>query len=218
MPGQPSERLAAGGNAGGLVGLPVELLMGLVGIPFLVLGRGSRKRGREDLILVFEAHSESEQDLALGIHAAVHALFDAVNGAKRDLGLPGQLRLRHEPVLAQLTYSVRTFPGVAHVAFPQSSRGSALWQLQGISDELRISLEKIGAWRIGRALDRILPKALVSRGDAASSACSRGLFEPKLDLKDAQLAGPARSTRRRRAAARSAEPVGGPRRGPCDER
>src|SRR5262245_30907436 len=50
---------------------------------------------REHVILVFEAHAEREQDLALGVHAAVHALLDTVDRAKGDLGLPRELGLRH---------------------------------------------------------------------------------------------------------------------------
>ena len=42
---------------------------------------------REHVVLVFEAHAEREQDLALRVHAAVHALLDAVDRAKRDRAL-----------------------------------------------------------------------------------------------------------------------------------
>jgi hypothetical protein len=142
---------------------------------------------REYVILVLEAHPQSKQDLALRVHAAVHSLFDAVNGAKRHFGLAGQLRLRHEPILAQFAYSIGTVPGVAHVAFPQPSRGSALWQLPGISDELRISLEKIVVWRIFEELTEDWREAQDSRGDAGLDASSRPLFEPKLHVKDVQL-------------------------------
>jgi hypothetical protein len=97
------------------------------------------------------------------------------------------LRLGHEPIFAQLAYSIRTVPGVAHVAFPQSSRGSALRQLPGISDEWRNSLEKIDAWTISSQSGRDRPEVQNSRGDAGSNAHSRPLFEPKLHFKDVQL-------------------------------
>ncbi len=74
-----------------------------------VARRESRLRppnGREDLILVLEAETEREQDLALGIHSTVHSLLDAVNRPKSDLGLPGELRLGHQSVLTQLSNSI----------------------------------------------------------------------------------------------------------------
>jgi hypothetical protein len=140
-----------------------------------------------------------------------------MNGAQRDLGLAGQLRLRHEPILAQLTYSIRALPSVAHVAFPQSSRGSACWQLPGISDDMGISLEKIRAWRLTGESGEHLQEDQGSRGDAASPAYSRPLFEPKLHVSDVQLpsveilAGAAR----RALATCPPIPEGGARRGSC---
>ena len=47
---------------------------------------GHRQR-RKHLVLVLEAQPEREQDLALRVHAAVHALFDAVDRAQRDRAL-----------------------------------------------------------------------------------------------------------------------------------
>ncbi len=62
--------------------------------------------GRKDLILVFEAKSESKEDLALGVHPAVHALLDAVNRPKCYLGFPGKLCLSHQPILSQLADAI----------------------------------------------------------------------------------------------------------------
>ena len=55
--------------------------------------------GREHLVFFLEALAQCQKDLSLRVHPAVHALLDAVNRAKRDLGLSGQLRLGHQPVL-----------------------------------------------------------------------------------------------------------------------
>ncbi len=68
--------------------------------------RARRVRRRKDLILVLESQAERKEDLPLGVHAAVHALFDAVNRAKRDLGFAGQLRLGHQAILSQLPNAI----------------------------------------------------------------------------------------------------------------
>jgi len=61
---------------------------------------------REDLVLVLESHTEGKKDLALGVHATVHALFDTVDRAQGNLGLPSELSLGHQAVLADLSNPV----------------------------------------------------------------------------------------------------------------
>jgi len=63
-------------------------------------------RRRKHLVLVFEAQSESEKDLPLGIHAAIHTLLDTVDRAKCDLCFSGELCLSHQSVFTQLADSI----------------------------------------------------------------------------------------------------------------
>jgi hypothetical protein len=63
-------------------------------------------RRREHLILVFEAQPQREKDFPLGIHAAIHTFLDAMDRAKRDLGLSGELCLSHQSVFTQLANSI----------------------------------------------------------------------------------------------------------------
>jgi hypothetical protein len=125
--------------------------------------------------------------------------------------------LRHEAILAQLTYSIGAFPVVAHVAVPRSSRGSALCQLPGVSDTPGISLEKIGAWRLSGQPTAHCAQDQRSRGDTLFDACSRVIFEPKLRFTDAQspsVREPARAEVRWRAEG-SSTTRGGAGRGSC---
>src|SRR5262245_31990953 len=71
----------------------------------------TRAERREHLILVLEAQAEREQDLALGVHAAVHALLHAVDRAEGDPRLAGELRLGHESILPQFAHPVRLHLG-----------------------------------------------------------------------------------------------------------
>src|SRR5271157_5320548 len=67
---------------------------------------GSTVIRRKYIVLVLESQPEGEEDLALRVHPAIHALFDAVDRAQRDLGLARELRLGHEAVLSELAHAV----------------------------------------------------------------------------------------------------------------
>ena len=132
--------------------------------------------GRKDLILVLEAETEREENLALGVHTTVHALLYAVNRPKRDLGLSSELRLGHQSVLTQLSnsilvnrnglYAVHTFE------LPQSPNPEMLLgigvNLDAISTKLWISLEKMSPWRFSTSPRR------TSASPAATDRC--GVF------------------------------------------
>src|SRR5262245_22936082 len=77
------------------------------GRPFRSLrGIGATGSTRPDLVLVLEAQAQRQQDLPLGVHATVHALFDRMDRAQRHARLLGELRLGHEPILAELAHPI----------------------------------------------------------------------------------------------------------------
>jgi hypothetical protein len=109
--------------------------------------------GREHLILVFEAQSESEQDLPLGIHAAVHTLFDTVDRPERDLRFARKLGLGHQTIFAKLSNAILS-NRVRFINFHNAllarqlcSEGfSKLGQLFVVSTDRRISLVGMRSW------------------------------------------------------------------------
>jgi hypothetical protein len=105
------------------------------------------------LILVFEAQSESEQDLPLGIHAAVHTLFDTVDRPERDLRFARKLGLGHQTIFAKLSNAILS-NRVRFINFHNAllarqlcSEGfSKLGQLLVVSTDRRISLVGMRSW------------------------------------------------------------------------
>jgi len=118
-----------------------------------VVGLDRSISGREHLIFVFEAQSESEQDLPLGIHAAVHTLFDTVNRPKGDFGFTRKLGLCHQAIFAELSNAILS-NRVRFINFHNAlldrqlcSEGfSKLGQLFVVSTERRISLVGMRPW------------------------------------------------------------------------
>ena len=114
---------------------------------------------RKDLVLVLEAKSKREENLALGIHSTVHTLLDAMNRAKRDFCFSSKLGLCHQPIFPQLSDPILTNrPGLTAfhtVALPQSPNPAMPFcigvNLDAISSELGNSLEKMRRWRIPTA-------------------------------------------------------------------
>ena len=109
--------------------------------------------GRKHLIFVFEAQSESEQDLSLGVHAAVHTLFDTVNRPKRDLCLARELGLCHQAIFTKLANPILSsrvrfsnFHSALLARHLCSEGFSESSQLPVISTEHRISLVGMRPW------------------------------------------------------------------------
>src|SRR5688572_3645874 len=106
---------------------------------------------REHVVLVLEPQTEREQDLALRVHPAVHALLDAVDRAQRDLRLASQLCLRHQPVLAQLADPVhadrlRTIALHAHPPPSVGGQPTGLDSTESVSSVPGFSLGKMRSW------------------------------------------------------------------------
>lgn len=109
--------------------------------------------GRKHLVLVFEAQSESEQDLPLGIHAAVHALFDTVDRPERDLCFSRKLGLGHQAIFTKLSNAILSnrvrfinFHSALLARHLSSESFSESSQLLVVSTEHRISLVGIRFW------------------------------------------------------------------------
>src|SRR2546426_6310917 len=64
----------------------------------------------EELPALLDAEPEREEDLPLGLHAAVVAGLDPVDGRFGDAGLASQLRLRHQRGLSELLNSIHAAP------------------------------------------------------------------------------------------------------------
>src|SRR5262245_26151985 len=126
---------------------------------------------REDLVLVLEAQAEREQDLALGVHAAGHTLLDAVDRAKGDPRLAGELRLGHESILPQLAHPVRLHrlgPVRFHASHSSARpRDLAFVSAVHVSTGRRISLELMRPCRFDAGSMRRRSSAASSRGCAA---------------------------------------------------
>jgi hypothetical protein len=112
--------------------------------------------GREYLIFVFEAQAKSEQDLPLGIHAAVHSLFDTVNRSKGDLRFTRKLGLRHQAIFTKLSNAILSnrvrfinFHSALLARHLCSGGFSESSQLLVVSTERRISLVGMGSWSGG---------------------------------------------------------------------
>src|SRR5207237_5647615 len=60
----------------------------------------------EDLGALLHGETEREKDLPLGLHAALLARLDAIDGRLGHAGAPGQLRLGHELRLAESLHVV----------------------------------------------------------------------------------------------------------------
>ena len=109
--------------------------------------------GRKHLIFVFEAQSESEQDLSLGVHAAVHTLFDTVDRPKRDLRFARKLGLCHQAIFTKLSNSILSnrvrfinFHSALLARHLCSEGFSESSQLLVVSTEHRISLVGMRPW------------------------------------------------------------------------
>ena len=133
--------------------------------------------GREYLVFVFEAQSESEQDLPLGIHAAVHALFDTVNRPKSDFCFTRKLRLCHQAIFTKLSNSILSnrvrfinFHGALLARQLCSGGFSELGQLLVVSTERRISLVGMRPWSSGLVGNPSLEKLCCRRGMRDRSA------------------------------------------------
>src|SRR5262249_22798308 len=63
---------------------------------------------REQLGALLQGHAEGEEDPALGLHPAVVAGLDPVDGRFGDPGFPCQLCFRHQRRHAKLLYLVHT--------------------------------------------------------------------------------------------------------------
>jgi hypothetical protein len=133
--------------------------------------------GREYLILVFEAQSESEQDLPLGIHATVHTLFDTVDRPERNLRFARKLGLGHQAIFAKLSNSILSnrvrFINFHNALLAQqhcSGGFSELGQLLVVSTERRISLVGMRPWSSGLVGSPSLEKLCCRRGMRDRSA------------------------------------------------
>jgi len=62
--------------------------------------------GGENQISILKSQAERKEDLALGVHPAVHAFFHTVNRPKSYVSFAGQLGLRHQLVLTQFAYTI----------------------------------------------------------------------------------------------------------------
>ncbi len=127
--------------------------------------------GRENLILVFEAQSEREQDLPLGIHAAVHTFFDTVNCPKGDFRFTRKLSLCHQAIFTKLSDAILpnrvrfiNFHSVLLARQLGSEGFSGMSQLLGVSTEHRISLVGMRSWSSGLVGSSNLEKFRWRRG------------------------------------------------------
>jgi hypothetical protein len=127
--------------------------------------------GRENPILVFEAQSESEQDLPLGIHAAVHTLFDTVNRPKGDFCFTRKLGLSHQAVFTKLSNAILSnrarfinFHSALLARQLFSGGFSELGQLLVVSTDRRISLVGMRPWSSGLVGNSSLEKRFCHRG------------------------------------------------------
>src|SRR5437660_352303 len=59
---------------------------------------------------LLDAETERDEDLALGLHPAVVAGLDPVDGRLGDAGLAGQLRLRHQRCFPEPLNSIHAAP------------------------------------------------------------------------------------------------------------
>lgn len=67
--------------------------------------QGATRRGEHQL-LVFKTQTQRQENLPFGIHAAIHALLDAMNRSKSNFRSTGQLGLSHELVLTHLANAI----------------------------------------------------------------------------------------------------------------
>src|SRR5438067_5924048 len=75
----------------------------------------------KELGALVQGKAERKEDLALGLHPAVVAGLDAVDGRFRDARLARQLGLGHQRCLAELLYSVHDAPEGGHEAALRAS-------------------------------------------------------------------------------------------------
>jgi len=131
--------------------------------------------GREYLIFVFEAQSKSEQDLPLGIHAAVHSLFDTVNRPKGNLCFARKLGLSHQAIFTKLSNAILSnrvrfinFHSALLARHLCSEGFSESSQLLVVSTERRNSLVGMRPWS----------SRLVGSASLEKLRCRRGMRGP----------------------------------------